>query len=81
MNIVKIRRYIDVEIKGIGEKIRLARKADGRPVEVLASAAEISRSYWHDIEAERIRDALPETTLRKIEHVLGIDFGVNFDKD
>ncbi len=79
MDIVKIRRYTDIEIEGLGGKIRQARKADGRSVEVLAGEAEISRSYWHDIEAERIRDALPEDTLRKIERVLGINLGVKFD--
>ncbi len=79
MDIVKIRRYTDIEIQGLGEKIKQARKADGRSVEVLAAEAEISRSYWHDIEGERIRDALPEDTLRKIERVLGINLGVNFD--
>jgi ribosome-binding protein aMBF1 (putative translation factor) len=79
VDIVKIRRYTDIEIKGLGGKIREARKANGRSVEVLAGEAEISRSYWHDIEAERIRDALPEDTLRKIERVLGIDLGVKFD--
>ncbi|MDZ8262644.1 helix-turn-helix transcriptional regulator [Nostoc sp. ChiQUE01b] len=50
-----------------------------RSVEVLAAEAEISRSYWHDIEAERMRDTLPEDTLRKIEQVLGVDLGVKFD--
>lgn len=79
MNAVKVRRSIDVETKGLGKKIKEARKADGRPVEVLASEAEMSRTYWHDIEAERIRDALPEETLRKIEQVLGVSFGVVFD--
>jgi ribosome-binding protein aMBF1 (putative translation factor) len=79
VDIVKIRRYTDIEISGLGGKIKQARKADGRSVEVLAGEADISRSYWHDIEAERIRDALPEDTLRKIERVLGIDLGVKFD--
>ncbi|WP_414621547.1 helix-turn-helix domain-containing protein [Calothrix sp. CCY 0018] len=76
---VKIRRYVDVEASGIGEKIKQARKASGRSVEVLAGAAGISRTYWHDVEAERIRDALPENTLRRIEQVLDVDFGVKFD--
>lgn len=79
MNTVKVRRSIDVETKGLGKRIKEARKADGRPVEVLAALAEISRAYWHDIEAERIRDTLPEETLRKIERVLNVDFGVDFD--
>lgn len=79
MYIMKIRRSIDVEIKGLGEKIKKARKADGRSVEVLAGEAGISRAYWHDIEAERVRDALPEETLRKIEQVLSLDLGVSFE--
>lgn len=79
METVKIRRYIDIEVKGIGEKIKQARKTDGRSVEVLAAQAEMSRSYWHDIEAERVRDTLPEDTLRKIEQVLGVDLGVKFN--
>lgn len=80
MNLVKIRRFVDVEVKGIGERIKQARKADGRSVEVLATEAGISRAYWHDVEAEHVRHALPEETLRKIEKVLGVDFGVRFDK-
>ncbi|MBD2771170.1 helix-turn-helix transcriptional regulator [Iningainema sp. BLCCT55] len=76
---MKIRRYTDVAVEGLGAKIRQVRKADGRSVEVLAGKAGISRAYWHDIEAERIRDALPEETFRKIEEVLGVDFGINFD--
>lgn len=79
MNAVKVRRSVDIEIEGLGEKIKQARKADGRSVEVLAGKAEISRAYWHDIEAERVREALPEETLRKIERVLNIDLGVWFD--
>lgn len=79
MNLVKIRRSVDIEVEGVGAKIKQARKADGRSVEVLAGEAEISRSYWHDIEAERVRDALPEETLRKIERVLNIDLEIHFD--
>jgi len=45
----------------------------------LAGEAQISRAYWHDIEAERIRDTLPEDTLRKIERVLNVDLEVKFD--
>lgn len=42
--------------------------------------AEISPAYLHNIEAERVRDALPEETLRKIERASGLDFGVRFDE-
>lgn len=79
MKAVKVRRSIDVEVEGLGAKIQKARKADGRPVEVLAGAAGMSRVHWYDIESEKIRDSLPEETLRKIEEVLNIDLGVKFD--
>lgn len=79
MYAMKIRRFTDIEVEGLGERIKRARKADTRSVEVLAGEAGISRAYWHDIEAERVREALPEDTLRRIEEVLGIDFGVRFD--
>lgn len=78
MDLVKVRRVQDVEIGGLGKKIQEARKADGRSLETLASEAGISRVYWYDIEAEKVRDALPEETLRRIERVLGVDFGVEF---
>ena len=81
MNAVKIRRSIDVEVEGLGARIKKARKADDRSVEVLAGEAGISRAYWHDIEGERVREALPEETLRRIEKVLGIDLEVKFEGD
>lgn len=79
MKAVKVRRSIDVEVEGLRAKIRKARKADGRPVEVLVGAAGMSRAHWYDIESEKIRDSLPEETLRKIEEVLGVGLGVKFD--
>lgn len=79
MKCVKVRRQIDIEIEGLGAKIQAARKASGRSLESLSAEAGISRVYWYDIEAERIRDSLPEETLRRIESVLGIDLGVKFD--
>ncbi|WP_013320829.1 helix-turn-helix domain-containing protein [Gloeothece verrucosa] len=79
MNFVKVRRYIDKEVQGLGDRIRKARKESGETIEVLAGKAGISRVYWYDIENERIRDSLPEETLRKIEKALNLDLGVNFD--
>ena len=78
MNTVKVRRSVDIEIQGLGAKILAARQASGRSMESLAGEAGISKVYWYDIEKERVRDALPEDTLRKIEAALGVDFGVNF---
>ncbi|BDA75986.1 transcriptional regulator (plasmid) [Calothrix sp. PCC 7716] len=76
---MKVRRTIDKQTPGLGQRIREARVADGRPLEVICALAELSRVHWYDIEAEKVRNALPEDTLRKIEKVLGVDFEVNFD--
>lgn len=75
---MKVRRTIDLEISGLGRKIKLAREADKRSLEAICKEVQLSRVYWYDIESERIRGALPEETLRRIEEVLGIDLGVEF---
>ena len=76
---MKVRRTVEKEALGLGKRIKQARVADKRSLEVICAEAGISRVYWYDIEAEKVRSALPEETLRKIEKVLGVDLGVNFD--
>ena len=75
---VKVKRTIEIEVEGLGEKIQKARKASGKTVEYLAQKAGISRPYWYDVENEKIRDGLPEETLRNIEKALEQDLGVFF---
>lgn len=77
---MKVKRSIERYAPGLGAKIKQAREADKRSVETLCGLAEISRVYWYDIENERIRGSLPEETLRRIERVLGIDLGVDFEE-
>ncbi|ABW32246.1 conserved hypothetical protein (plasmid) [Acaryochloris marina MBIC11017] len=38
----------------------------------------MSATNWYRIESEK--QLLPEETLRKIESVLGVDFGIKFDE-
>ncbi|MBE8970865.1 helix-turn-helix transcriptional regulator [Nostocales cyanobacterium LEGE 12452] len=75
---VQIERVIRVDAPSIGTRIKEARERDPRSVEELAKAADMSRANWYRIEREE-NDVLPEPTLRKIEEVLGVDFGVRFD--
>lgn len=75
---VQIERVIRVDAPGIGAKIKEVRERDPRSVEELAKAAEMTRANWYRIEREE-NDVLPEATLRKIEEVLGVDFGINFE--
>jgi hypothetical protein len=73
---MKVRRIIEVEVPGLGQRIKRARKMDPRPLTYLAAAAEMTTANWYAIEAEDIK-SLPVETLRKIEQVLEIDLGVS----
>lgn len=75
---VLIERVIRVDAPGIGAKIKEARERNPKSVEELAKTAGMTRANWYRIERED-NDVLPEPTLRRIEEVLGIDFGVVFD--
>lgn len=78
---VRVRRIIkqEIDIPGLGGQIKQAREADDRSVTELAKLANISRNYWYQLEAEAVLGGVAEDTLRKIEEVLGVDFGVKFD--
>ena len=75
---VQIERVIRINAPGIGTKIKDVRERDPRSVDELAKAAGMTRANWYRIERED-NDVLPEPTLRKIEEVLGADFGVKFE--
>lgn len=78
---VRVRRIIkqEVDIPGLGEQLKKAREADERSVTELARLVGISRNYWYQLEAEAVMGGVAEDTLRRIEEVLGVDFGVQFD--
>lgn len=75
---MKIRKNIDVEVPGLGEQIRKARKLDRRSLIQICELVGMSPMNWYKIEAEETK-ALPIETLRKIEEVLNVDFGVKLD--
>lgn len=79
---MKVRRIVkqEVDVPGLGERLRQARLKDKRSVEKLATASGISRNYWYQLEAEAVLGGVKEDTLRKIEQVLGVDLGVDFDE-
>ena len=71
---MKVYREISVEAPGLGARIKAAREADDRSLTELAELVGMTRTNWYRIEDEK--QALPESTLRAIEEVLGVDFGV-----
>lgn len=77
---VKIQRIVklEVEVPGLGEKIKQAREANAKSLIALAKEAGISRHYWYKLESENV-GGVTEETLRKVERALGVDFGVKLD--
>ncbi|MEX0271201.1 helix-turn-helix domain-containing protein [Leptolyngbyaceae cyanobacterium UHCC 1019] len=75
---VEIERVTRITVPGIGKMIKDARLRNPRSVNEIAKAAGMTRANWYRIENEE-NDVLPEATLRRIEEVLNIDLGVQFD--
>jgi transcriptional regulator with XRE-family HTH domain len=67
---------VEIDVPGLGEKIRDARKASTLGLTQLAANAGLSVSGWYSIEQERVK-ILPLETLRNIEAALGCTFEVN----
>lgn len=78
---VKVRRIIkqEIDVPELGERIKKAREADSRSLTKLAALVGVSRNYWYQLESESVMGGMSEETLRRIEEVLGIEFGVRFD--
>lgn len=74
---MKVRRTIDVEIPGLGKRIRQAREADKRSLAEICRQIPMTTMNWYKIESEETK-ALPIETLQRIEEVLKVDFGINF---
>ncbi|MGL5807938.1 MAG: helix-turn-helix domain-containing protein [Xenococcaceae cyanobacterium] len=75
---VKVIRQKESYAPNLHERIKEAREKDGRSAQVLATLAEISTAYWYKLEAGT-QKWISEDVLRRIESVLGVDFGVQFD--
>jgi len=78
---MRVRRIQEVEVPGLGERIRAARFVTGRSLEGLCEAVGLSRTYWYDLERETLKGTLSIENLRKIEAVLGVQFGIEFEAD
>ena len=76
---MRIRQVKEIEVKGLGEKIKQARLDSMKSVEQICTEVGVSRTYWYDIEREAIRGTLSFENLQKIEEVLKIDLQVEFD--
>lgn len=73
---MRIRQVKEVEIEGLGERIKQARLNCSKSLEQICDEVGVSRTYWYDIEKETLKGALSIENLRKIEQALSVDFGV-----
>ena len=79
---MKVRK--DIDFPGLGLRIKEAREKlqDDHPeklsVTKIAANAGMTSANWYKIENEETK-VLPLETLRQIEKVLGVDFGISFD--
>lgn len=71
---MKVTKTITIEVPGLGAKIKEARERDYRSLKAICEAVGMSQMNWYRIEDEK--QSLPLETLRKIEKVLEVDFGV-----
>lgn len=80
---VKVKQIIkrEIEVPDLGKRIKEAREASGRSLSSLAKEAQFSRNYWYQVEAEAVLGGISLETLRKIEKVLGVDFGVEIENE
>ncbi|MGR3280121.1 transcriptional regulator [Acaryochloris marina NIES-2412] len=78
---MRIRQIREVEITGLGARIKQAREAiaQKKSLEVICQEVGFSRTYWYDIEKETLKGTLSIENLRKIETALETDFGVKFE--
>ena len=77
--LMKVRKTIDISVPNLGQKIREARERDSRSLSEICRQMQMSNMNWYKIESEETK-ALPIETLRRIEEVLGVNFGVDFDE-
>jgi transcriptional regulator with XRE-family HTH domain len=75
---MKVVQVKEIDIPGLGKKIKEAREKDPRTLVDICKLVGMTTSNWYRIEKETTK-LLPLETLEKIQEVLGVDLGVNFN--
>lgn len=68
--LLKIRRVEEIEAPNLPDWLKTAANESGKAVTAICGDAGISTQYWYDLIKGR-RDAILETTLKRIEESLG----------
>lgn len=76
---MKVRQTVEIEVEGLGDRIREARLAyqarTGATMKAIAAAANMTRQNWHRYEANNV-EYIPLDTLRDMERAIEWDSGV-----
>jgi transcriptional regulator with XRE-family HTH domain len=73
--VMEVTKTVRVQVPSLKERIKEARSKDSRSITQLCAEAGMTTANWYRIESGK--QSLPIETLRKIEEVLGVDFGVD----
>lgn len=76
-SLMKVTKTISIDVPELGAKIKQARESDPRSLKAICKTVGMSQMNWYRIEDEK--QSLPLEKLRKIEKVLGVDFGVTLE--
>lgn len=68
------------KIPDLATRIQQAQIASGLSVSEVCRRIGISRTYWYKLVNDNIPEGLAESTLRKIENALDVDFEINFEE-
>ncbi len=74
-SLMKIRRVEEVEAPDLASRLKVARESDKRSLAEVCRQVGVSPQYWYGLEKGAV-STMSFETLRKIEEVLGVDFGV-----
>ncbi len=74
MPTLKVIKTIEVEVPGLGSRIKEARMNDPRTLKAICEAAGMSPQNWSRIERET--QTVSVDVLHRIEAALGVDFGI-----
>jgi transcriptional regulator with XRE-family HTH domain len=73
--LMRIRKVDEIDAPDLAARLKSARGADDRSLAEICRQVGVSPQYWYNLERGTITTMSFET-LRKIEEVLGVDFGV-----
>jgi transcriptional regulator with XRE-family HTH domain len=76
-SLMRIRQIKEIEVVGLGEKIKQARKKSGKSIETLCGEVGVSKTYWYEVEKETIKGCLSIENLKAIEIALNCNFEVS----